>query len=65
MNYNPSDSYKKGEWDMFALITGTYYGKQYYFLEQNGAVYSRASNSYMSREEAYYEFLNTIGYTGD
>lgn len=53
--------YEKGEWNMFELITSIWYGKQYYFLEENGIVYSRASCNYMSREEAYQEFLDMQG----
>ena len=32
-----------GEWDMFDLITSTYYGKTMYFKQDNGVVYSRYS----------------------
>ena len=53
--------YEKGEWDMFELITSVWYGKQYYFLEDDNLVYSRASRSYMTRVEAYNEFLKAIG----
>lgn len=53
--------YEKGEWDMFELITSKWYGKQYYFLQENEIVYSRASCNYMSREEAYKEFLDMQG----
>ena len=48
----------EGEWEMFSLITSTYYGKQYYFLNKDGSVYSRASHSNMSRDEAVDEFLS-------
>ena len=50
--------YEQGMWDMFSLITSAEYGKQYYFLEQHGMVYSRASHEYMTIEEAYEEYLN-------
>lgn len=53
--------YEKGVWDMFELITSAYYGKQYYFLEPLGIVYSRASGKYIKRDEAYREFLRMIG----
>lgn len=53
--------YLDGEWDMFDLITSVYYGKQYYFLQDDGKiVYSRASGKYLSRDEAYQEFLDYI-----
>lgn len=53
--------YQMGEWDMFELITSTWYGKQYYFIQKNGLVYSRLSHEYITREEAFTEFLEAIG----
>lgn len=52
---------EEGEWDMFNLITSTYFGKQYYFLEDDGIVYSRQSCKHMTREKAIKEFLDIIG----
>lgn len=52
---------KRGEWDMFELITSTYYGKQYYFVQDNGTVYSRASGKCVSANDAIKEFLDMIG----
>lgn len=52
---------KAGEWEMFELITSVYYGKQYYFKQENGIVYSRASCKYMSVDDAVQEFLDVIG----
>ena len=49
-------------WEMFLLITNVYYGKQYYFRESNGIVYSRASNKYMTVDEAVQEFLDILGW---
>ena len=53
-----------GEWEMFELITSTWYGKQCYFVEENGIVYSRVSCKYMSVDEAIKEFLGRIGDNG-
>lgn len=53
--------YEKGEWDMFETITSAYNGKQYYFLQDDGRVYSRESGKYLTKEEAYDEFLSQIG----
>jgi len=50
-----------GEWEMFELITSAYHGKQYYFLQENGTVYSRDSCKYISKEDAYKEFLDKMG----
>lgn len=55
------NGYEKGEWDMFDLITSAYCGKRYYFLEDDGRVYSRESYKYMTKEEAYQEFLGRCG----
>ena len=53
-----------GEWDMFELITSVWYGKQCYFVEENGIVYSRVSCKHMSVDEAIKEFLGRIGDDG-
>lgn len=53
--------YADGEWELFTLITSAYYGKQYYFLQDDGLVYSRASKKYMTEDAAITEFLNVIG----
>ena len=56
------DSYERGWWDMFELITSAWYGKQCYFLEDDESiVYSRNSGRYLSRAAAIDEFLNQIG----
>lgn len=53
---------KQGEWDMFELISSAYFGKQYYFQEEeDGIVYSRHSNKHLTREKAIQEFLDIIG----
>ena len=53
--------YELGEWDMFELITSAWYGKQYYFLDQDGYVYSRLSHTSMEKEKAVQEFITAIG----
>ena len=45
---------------MFELISGVYFGKQYYFEQNNGIVYSRLSNSYITKDDALKEFLDEI-----
>ena len=54
------NNYEKGRWDMFELITSTWNGKQAYFLQDDGSVYSRVSCRYMSVEDALDEFLKKI-----
>ena len=51
---------KKGEWDMFDLISSAYYGKGMYFKQDNGIVYSRHSGNYMTVDEAIREFISLI-----
>lgn len=43
-------------WEVFETITSTYYGKQYYFLQDDGTVYSRYSGESMTFEQAMDEF---------
>ena len=50
----------KDAYEMFELISGVYFGKQYYFEQNNGTVYSRLSNSYMTKDDALNEFLDEI-----
>ena len=51
--------YEAGEWDMFNLITSAQYGKQCYFLETGGRVYSRYScQTLESVDEAVREWLS-------
>ena len=52
---------EQGEWDMFELITSVYFGKQYYFLDNTGIVYSRESHRHMTKDDAIREFLDIIG----
>ena len=52
---------KRGEWDMFELITSVWYGKQCYFEEDNGMAYSRKSHKTMTVHDAILEFIREIG----
>lgn len=53
--------YQQGEWDMFLLISSAWYGKQMYFREIGGWVYSRVTSKTMQLNEAIDEFLESIG----
>lgn len=53
--------YQQGEWDMFELISSAWYGKQMYFREMGGMVYSRVTCKTMQQDEAVNEFLEMIG----
>lgn len=50
----------KDAYEMFELISGVYFGKQYYFVDNNDMVYSRFSHSYMTKDDALSEFLDEI-----
>lgn len=51
-----------GRWDMFEMITSAEYGKECYFLQNDGkTVYSRISGKYMTVSDAYDEFINYLG----
>lgn len=52
------------EWELFRLITSVWYGKECYYLQDNGHVYSRVSHRYMHKDEAIDEFLGVIGDNG-
>jgi hypothetical protein len=46
---------------MFKRITNAYFEKEYYFLGDDGTVYSRLSHKILpSKEEAYIEFILTL-----
>ena len=57
----PMTDYERGEFDMFQLITSVFHGKQYYFLEDNGMVYSRECGKEITMDEAVNEFLRQWG----
>ena len=54
-------NYERGEWEMFKCISSAWHGKEYYFLNEDLTVYSRASHKNMTRQEAYNEFIKEIG----
>ena len=56
--------YERGEYDLLLLLSSAWYGKQYYFAESNGIIYSRDSGKYMTLDEAISEFLEKIGDDG-
>ena len=54
------NQYEEGYWDCFVWITSAIFGKQYYWPDKNDLVYSRYSNSTMTRQEAYLEFADYL-----
>lgn len=57
----PKNDFDRGVWLMFKRITNAYFEKEYYFLGDDGTVYSRLSHQILqSKEEAYNEFILTL-----
>lgn len=56
-----SEEITESAWEMFELITSVYFGKQYYFVEDNGLVYSGYTHKHMTKDDAISEFLDVIG----
>ena len=54
------NNYEQGRWDMFEEISTAWNGKQAYFLQVDGSVYSRVSMKYMSVEDAIDEFKKRL-----
>jgi len=54
------DDYERGRWDMFVEVTSIFSGKQVYFMQDNGMIYSRDSGEYLTREDAYNEFFEYL-----
>ena len=46
--------------DVLNETSSAWYGKQYYFLQDDGSVYSRESCRNMTLEEAIEEFCNAL-----
>ena len=44
-------------WEDFSLISAVWYGKDAYFRQNNGMVYSRLSGEYMTFDQAVDEFV--------
>ncbi len=56
--------YERGEYEILLLLSSAWYGKQCYFAQDNGIIYSRDSGEYMSLDEAISEFASKIGDDG-
>lgn len=58
------NAYELGQFDVLNLLSSAWHGKQYYFVEDNGIIYSRDSCKYMTLEDAISEFARKIGDDG-
>lgn len=57
----PKNEFERGEWSMFKRITNVYFEKEYYFLAENGTVFSRLSHQTLANKEtAYNEFFKYL-----
>ena len=57
--------YDRGRWDVLYELSCSYYGKQYYFIDGGGIVYSRDSCRYMTLDDAVDEFQKRLGWDGE
>ena len=48
------------EWELFDLLSSAWFGKQCYFKQDDGAVYSRTSGEYMTFDQAIDEFAGRL-----
>ena len=55
------NDYDRGRYETLRLIASAYFGKDYYFDEPNGMIYSRESHTYMALDDAIAEFMGVIG----
>ena len=55
------NDYDRGRYEALRLIASAYFGKDYYFDEPNGMIYSRKSYTYMTLDDAIAEFMGVIG----
>lgn len=56
--------YERGCFDVLDILSSAWHGKSYYFMQDNGTIYSRDSGKYMSLDEAISEFASRIGDDG-
>lgn len=53
--------YDRGRYEVLRLIASAYFGKDYYFDEPSGVVYSRLSHTIMTLDDAIGEFMEVVG----
>lgn len=58
------NDYDRGRWDVLYGLSCDYFGKQYYFTENDGRIYSRESCKHMTLDEAIDEFRSKIYWDG-
>lgn len=51
---------QEDKWDLFEMISSVWYGKQCYFEQNDGTVYSRLTGRYYTFEDAVKEFVGEL-----
>lgn len=54
------NDYDKGQWEVLLIVSSAEYGKQCYFLQDDGAIYSRYSGKNLTLDEAIVEFADRL-----
>ena len=52
--------YDRGRYEALRCLAGAWYGKDCYFDEPNGIIYSRLSHQYMTLDDALMEFMREL-----
>ena len=48
------------EWELFSLLSAVWFGKDVYFRQEDGMIYSRLSGEYMPFDQAVDEFVSAL-----
>lgn len=54
------NNYDKGRWEVLLIASSAEYGKQCYFLQDDGVIYSRYSGKNLTLDEAVVEFAGRL-----
>ena len=54
------NEYDKGRYEALRFLSCAWYGKDCYFDEPNGIIYSRLSHQYMTLDDALMEFMREL-----
>ena len=54
------NAFERGVYSALIWLSSVYHGKQYYFLQDDGTVYSRDSGRYLTLEDAMDEFAKRL-----
>lgn len=54
------NAFERGVYSALTWLSSVYHGKQYYFLQDDGTIYSRDSGRCMTLEDAMDEFAKRL-----